>query len=182
MSDESTLGYALLGLLQHEPRSGYDVRKVFLSTPLGHFSDSPGAIYPALRRLERRGWIQVQQTQSGGRRRQTFAPSPSGRAALTGWLSHAPTPDDVARRWDEQMLRLALMSGVVAPAVVRRFLEALEQALGEHLATLDAFMEGPGQTLPPLPQLAFESGLEGFRAQARWVKRARARLATGRYR
>jgi len=48
------LGYALLGLLHQKERSGYDLRKVFTHTPVKHFSDSPGAIYPALRRLERR--------------------------------------------------------------------------------------------------------------------------------
>ena len=51
-----SLGYALLGLLQ-KPSSGYDLRKVFSSTSMKTYSDSPGAIYPALRRLEHRGLV-----------------------------------------------------------------------------------------------------------------------------
>ena len=49
----SQLGYALLGLIHQQPLSGYDVKKIFASTPMAGFSDSPGAIYPALRRLEK---------------------------------------------------------------------------------------------------------------------------------
>ena len=47
----SRLGYAILGLLKDRALSGYDVRQEFTSSPMGHYSDSPGAIYPALKRL-----------------------------------------------------------------------------------------------------------------------------------
>ena len=53
----SELGYAILGLLQHQASSGYELRKVFSSTSMKTYSDSPGAIYPALRRLEQQGLI-----------------------------------------------------------------------------------------------------------------------------
>jgi len=54
-------------LLWQSPRSGYDLRKFFSATPMMSFSDSPGAIYPALRRLEQRGFIRGQA--EGARRR-----------------------------------------------------------------------------------------------------------------
>ena len=37
------LGRALLGLLQQGQSSGYDIRRLFTQTPMGTFSDSPGA-------------------------------------------------------------------------------------------------------------------------------------------
>ena len=40
----TSLGYALLGLIHLQPQSGYGLRKVFESTPMGHYSWSPGAI------------------------------------------------------------------------------------------------------------------------------------------
>jgi len=182
VSAESTLGYAILGLLTQEPRSGYDLRKVFVATPMGLFSDSPGAIYPALGRLERRGWIAAGPAPRGGRRRRVYAPTLDGRAALAEWVSQSPTRDDVARRWDVVMLRVALMSGVVKPAVIEQLLASAEMALKEHLATLEAFQSGVGQSMPVLAQLAFESGLEGVRAQARWIRRARQRAGVRRKR
>ncbi|HEX3968204.1 MAG TPA: PadR family transcriptional regulator, partial [Edaphobacter sp.] len=57
MSNFSILGHALLGLIYQQPLSGYDVKKIFASTPMAGFSDSPGAIYPALRRLEKSGLV-----------------------------------------------------------------------------------------------------------------------------
>src|SRR5580704_12277438 len=66
-----TLGYALLGLLHQKPASGYDLRKIFSSTSLKSYSDSPGAIYPALGRLEKQGLIRgTVEEVSGLRRRQ----------------------------------------------------------------------------------------------------------------
>jgi DNA-binding PadR family transcriptional regulator len=69
----SLLGYALLGLLAQKESSGYDLRKTFADTPMQSFSDSPGAIYPALKRLELSGLIRGKVEQGSGlRRRQLF--------------------------------------------------------------------------------------------------------------
>ena len=66
MGEDSILGYALLGLLHQRPLSGYDVKLIFASSPMGGFSDSPGAIYPALSRLERRGLVRSEIQPSAG--------------------------------------------------------------------------------------------------------------------
>ena len=78
---DSTLAFALLGLIWQEPRSGYDLRKFFSSTPMISFSDSPGAIYPALHRLEQRGLVRGHTAQGAGlRRRRIFELTTRGRA------------------------------------------------------------------------------------------------------
>jgi DNA-binding PadR family transcriptional regulator len=77
----SLLGYALLGLLHQRPSSGYALRKTFATTPMGTFSDRPGAIYPALRRLERQGLVRGRVESSAGlRQKQTFRLTPQGLA------------------------------------------------------------------------------------------------------
>src|SRR3954447_18311833 len=53
----SDLELALIGLIREQPRSGYALRKAIVDFP--QFSDSPGAIYPALRRLRAGGLIEV---------------------------------------------------------------------------------------------------------------------------
>jgi len=55
----TALEFALLGLVSQKPRSGYELIQVFRDRPMAHFSDSPGAIYPALRRMESAG-LQVE--------------------------------------------------------------------------------------------------------------------------
>ena len=52
----SSLDCAILGLLSRRPGSGYDIRRVFQTTALGRYSDSPGSIYPAIKRLNRPGF------------------------------------------------------------------------------------------------------------------------------
>jgi DNA-binding PadR family transcriptional regulator len=56
---ETVLELAILGLLQEQPRHGYELKKR-LSETLGSFwGISFGSLYPALRRLERSGAIEV---------------------------------------------------------------------------------------------------------------------------
>jgi DNA-binding PadR family transcriptional regulator len=175
MAATSTLGFALLGLLHEGSRSGYDLRKTFVSTPLGHFSDSPGAIYPALRRLARRRWIAPVAAARGGRRRRLFAPTEAGRRALREWLARPPTRAEVVRHWDVLMLRLAFMS-IATPRLVLPFLGGIESELRTYLAELKGFRTTKGRAMPLGAQLAFDSGLEGYRAQARWVAKAMDRV------
>ena len=72
------LGYALLGLLHGKPASGYDLRKVFSSTSMKSYSDSPGAIYPALQQLEDEEL--VTSGTAGGKR--TYSLTDAGKAEL----------------------------------------------------------------------------------------------------
>jgi DNA-binding PadR family transcriptional regulator len=175
MADESTLAYALLGLLHGAPQSGYDLRKTFVATPMALFSDSPGAIYPALRRLLRRRWIAAAAPPRGGRRRRLFAPTEAGRKAFAEWLDRPPSREDVMRDWDVSMLRLAFM-GAGSPEPVRRFLEAIQVQLRLQLRELEAFQAAHTPAMPLGAQLAFASGVEGCRAQVRWVEGALARM------
>src|SRR5262245_48899722 len=88
------LDYALLALIGQAPRSGYDLRRIFALTPLAHFSDSPGAVYPSLRRLQRTRWVEPVSTRpEGGRRREAFRLTRTGRRAARGGRPHPVTPD-----------------------------------------------------------------------------------------
>ena len=77
------LGYALLGMLM-KPSSGYDLRKIFSSTSMKTYSGSPGAIYPALQRLEKQGLIAAKDGVSENRRRARYYNlTAKGRKRLT---------------------------------------------------------------------------------------------------
>ena len=54
----TTLDYIILALLFGEEQSGYRLRKSFEESALGNFGgDSPGTIYPALKRLEKNEFV-----------------------------------------------------------------------------------------------------------------------------
>ena len=144
-----------------------------VSTPMSLFSDSPGAIYPALRTLQKAGLIQVEQAARGGRRRSTFVPSAKGRAAFVAWLRQSPTHDDVTRVWPLLMLRLAFMDGLVPPGDVTVFLTRLQTEIEAHVVELEGFMTQHRAALPPAARLALESGIHDARGRAAWLTRAR---------
>jgi len=182
MSTNSILELALLGLLRQKPQSGYDLRKTFATTAMRHFSDSPGSIYPALRRLEARDWIAAE-PQAGNdsenrRGRQVFHLTAAGTAVLVEWLGRPVTREDILWRMPEMMLRFAFMDTNVPRSTAIRFLGEFEQALGAYVAELRIDLERMSSKMPiNTGLLAFQSGIEGFEAQLSWARHARASLA-----
>jgi DNA-binding PadR family transcriptional regulator len=173
MQENSLLAYALLGLLQQQPRSGYDLRKIFAHTPMGTFSDSPGAIYPALQRLQKRGLISGKvQPSSGLRRRRLFRPTSSGKRAFKAWQTRAISSDDVIHRVDELMLRFGFMDETAGAAQATRFLKALAKELTAYIPTLRKFLKVQGAGMPLSGKLALESGIRGYETLLHWAKSA----------
>jgi DNA-binding PadR family transcriptional regulator len=180
-----TLEYALAGLLASKAQSGYDLRKTFATTAMRHYSDSPGSIYPALRRLGARGWIAPdpgEEAKSGRqsdhpRRRQVFALTQEGRNELAAWLTLPITREDVVWHLAEIMLRFALMDGNVPRSAPLTFLEQFERELDGYVRELRANLETMRAKLPVhTGVLAFEAGILAMEAQLVWAGQARARL------
>jgi len=178
MASDSMLGYAVLGLLHQEARSGYDLRKIFASTPMGSFSDSPGAIYPALQRLEKQGWVRGRlQPSSGRRRRRVFRPTASGRRAFRAWQTKAISADDIMHRVDELMLRFAFMDETAGPAQAARFLGNLTSELCSYLPSLRQYLKSHARQMPLSGRLALEKGVRDYEELLRWSRRALAKYA-----
>lgn len=169
------LGYALLGLLHGKPRSGYELRKVFASTPMGNFSDSPGAIYPALRDLERRGLIRGR-VEDGAtlRKKKVFSLTRAGKTALKSWLAGPVTRRDLARDMNALMLRYAFMDSVIGMRGSVTFLQAMQQELSIYIRELSKISNAMGQKSPLSARLALQNGIIGYKAQRHWAKAALA--------
>lgn len=174
----TNLEYLLLGLLHQQPASGYTLRKSFASTPLGHYSDSPGSIYPALQRLQRRGLLRPLKGQpADGRRTQLFSITPKALAELRSWLNRPIPREEVRNDPPALMLRFVLCAQVSGNAAAHKFLLQFESRVHEIILELESYMRGPGKDLPIAGRLAVEQGLEGYRALALWAARAGKQLA-----
>jgi len=176
----STLSLAVLGLIRQQPQTGYDIRKLFATTPLGHFSNSPGAIYPALRRLENAGWIRST-TGPGKTRRQRVAYeiTAPGLGVLTEHLSQPVTADDILWRMDDLMLRFAFMEPVIGREATLRFLGDFASRIDTHVADLRGYLDSVHDRLPVCGRLAMENGIQGYEMNARWARRAAEELERG---
>ncbi len=169
----TTLGYALLGLLHQEPRCGYDLRKIFETTPMGHYSGSPGAIYPALRRLEQQGLIEGEVDRSKSLRpRQLFRPTKTGTETFREWLARDVRREDVIWRLDELMLRFGFHSFLASDTASRKFLTGF-------VAEVDGYIKELRQQLKMMPtgtpihgKLALAAGVALYQAHCRWARKA----------
>ena len=164
-----SLGYALLGLLQ-KPSSGYDLRKIFSSTSMKTYSDSPGAIYPALRRLEHQGLVcGTIEEGSGMRRRQVFRLTPQGTAELRKWITQPVTQEDLVWGQEEIMLRFAFSETAVGVAAALKLLKSLEAALEPRLSALHQELRSMSAFMPTSGRLAFEGGIRGTECLLQWT-------------
>ena len=171
MQNDSLLGFALLGLLHEQEMSGYDLRKMFASTALGSFSDSPGAIYPALKRLETRGLVRGTVEESNGlRQRRVFRNTAKGLAALKAWLRKPITRDDVIRGLDDVMLRFSFMDHTLGEEQSARLLEQLIEQISDYIPSLRQYLDAHVLEMPLSGRLALEYGVFAYEAQLRWAK------------
>jgi DNA-binding PadR family transcriptional regulator len=176
-ADLSTLSLAILGLISQRPLTGYDLRKIFATTPMGHFSSSPGAIYPALRRIEEAGWVRADTSEGQTRRHRTvYEITARGRKVLQEHLSRPVTEEDVIWHLDDLMMRFAFMDGVVGREKTLRFLREFAARIDAHVADLRRYFEGARSILPACGRLAMEYGIRSYEMNGRWARRAMQEL------
>jgi transcriptional regulator len=73
----------ILKTLELEPRHGVGVADRIEQTTRGEFALGPGSLFPALHRLEQRGWIKGEWRQTEeGRRAKFYALTATGRTQL----------------------------------------------------------------------------------------------------
>jgi DNA-binding PadR family transcriptional regulator len=168
-----SLGYALLGLLQPKPASGYDLRRIFATTSMKTYSDSPGAIYPALQRLEKQGLIRgVIEDGAGLRRRQVFRLTPKGLAELQRWIKLPITRDDLSSGLKTVMLRFAFSESAVGAAGALELLKSMEIALAPHLRELREKLEQIRPVATTSGRLALECGIRSYESLLQWTRYA----------
>ena len=163
----SSLELALIGLIREEPRSGYVLRKAIVDFP--HFSDSPGAIYPALRRLRAAGLIEAT-AEDGGRKTEVFRVTTAGRRALRATLEAPPTERESA---DRQMLRFAFIDLELDAGAIADFLHGCARVAEERAAKLRGRRAVIDRTAAGL---AVEHEIEVQVARARGAERAAKRI------
>ena len=169
----STLSLAVLGLIAQDPRSGYDLRKVFSTTPMGRFSNSPGAIYPALKRIEKSGWVRGSiDSKKELRPRMVYQITKEGLDVLRRHLSQTVTRDDVIWRLDDLMLRFAFMDELAGREGTLQFLEEFRTETTSHSRALRKYLDEIRGFIPPAGRLAMENGISNYEMNARWAKRA----------
>jgi DNA-binding PadR family transcriptional regulator len=169
----STLSLAVLGLIAQKPHSGYDLRKVFSTTPLGHFSSSPGAIYPALKRIEKSGWVHGSiDNKKTLRPKMVYRITKRGKDVLKQHLLQTVTRDDVIWRMDDLKLRFSFMDNVVGRKKTLQFLNEFMIEVESYHRSLQEYLKEVKGNISTCGRLAMENGIETYKMNAKWIKRA----------
>jgi DNA-binding PadR family transcriptional regulator len=163
----------LLGMIAAAPSTGYDLKQEFATTPLGVYQPSSGALYPALRRLERRGLLCAEPAdtdQERSRRRCVYHITQEGRAANAAWVRRPVQPATITTDLPLHLMRFVMMERLLPRADVLAFLADLRDALGAYLDELEGYaaaMTIPGEHTP----LALDHGIATYTASLAWTKR-----------
>jgi DNA-binding PadR family transcriptional regulator len=171
----------LIGLIVAGPRSGYDLKRYFASSPASVYQPSSGALYPALRRLERHGLLQLAPPEAdqrgvSNRRRHVYQVTALGREVHAAWIREPVNPATVSQDLGMHLMRFVMMERQLPRAEILGFLSSLQSALADLVAAIERFTA----TLEPMGlhgPLALEHGIEVHRASLDWTGRAIAALS-----
>lgn len=169
----TALDHALLGIVDIEPVSGYDIHRLFSTSPMAAFSSSPGAIYPALDRLEKKGLLRATLDASTPTRpRRVYSMTEAGEAALEVWLREPVSRDELVRNPRVPVLRFSLAERRLSRSACVGYLEGFLRAVALHVEELRAYVASLPSGEQLHPRLAVEHGVESYECQARWAERA----------
>src|ERR1700722_16352979 len=135
------------------------------------YSDSPGAIYPALRRLEHRGLVRgAIEEGSGMRRRQVFHLTQKRLSELKKWITRPVGREDLVRGAQEIMLRFAFSETAVGPAAATALAKSLGSAVEADITQLHEELNASKTTMPASPRLAFGGGIRATECLPQWAR------------
>jgi len=160
---------ALLGLLEREPRHGYDLKRDY-DTFFGRERPLPfGQVYATLGRLARDGKVIAADAEPGaGPDRKRYVITPDGVSELEAWLAEPVAPEPHLQTVLFVKVVLALMSGRSAE-------QYLDSQRAAHLARMHELTERRrGGTL--VDALLADHGLFHLEADLRWIDLTSSRL------
>jgi len=166
----TSLNYLILGLLYRKPCTGYELCKVIESTPMALLSDSPGAIYPALKKLQKHEMITGIDKNLGKRKSKEFHTNEAGTKSLFDWLTGPVDEQKLVNDPSTMLLRLSFID-LLEKDAQKKMLQSFESSLNRVIDQLSGFYAAASQDMVPGSQMAFELALTLLQSQANWLKK-----------
>ena len=168
----SELEGAVLGVIWREgPCTAYAVRKRFVASPSPQWSGSAGAIYPLVRRLQKKRLLAsriLAGTKRGGR---LYTLTSTGQQVLNEWIKPPLSPMVTGVPADPLRTRIGFL-GALTPAEQRSFIDtALQGNDAEIQATLLEIKESREEN-DHWHLLAAQGALACLRARRTWLRAA----------
>jgi len=180
-----SLDYAILGFLNYQPYTGYDLKKVF-DVSIRHFWPADQSqIYRTLSRLAESGWVVMEKVPQDDRPdRKVYHITAAGRAELLRWVSGPPPLGDPRSAVLIQVFFLGQLSDEEILNKFESYATIMRAILSQYDQAEDRL--GSSNQKPPSAReyffwtLTLENGIRNMRANLEWAEYVIECVKTGR--
>ncbi len=176
MPNERKTDIVILGLLAHEPLTGYGIKKLIDGAISFFWKGSYGSIYPALSAMEKDGLITSSEMPQGDRKRIVYSITESGRKALADWLKIPAAKNELKY---ETLIKL-FFSGSADKDTITANIDSFARETAAKLALLKQYQETLGKIMDNSDHLCYyltvSFGIETYEAHLRWCESAKKLL------
>jgi PadR family transcriptional regulator AphA len=180
-----SLDHAILGFLNYQPFSGYDLKKAFDATVQHFWPADQSQIYRTLARLTEQGCIGMEKVEQSSRPdRKVYHITETGRRALADWMAAAPPMDPTRSAalvqvfFIGQLTNKQILAKFEGFAVMMRGILKLYNELPEKLDEYAEAIGSPRETFFWLATL--DLGKRTMRANLEWAEHIIAEIKKGR--
>ena len=168
----------VLGIIaEHQPCTAYAVRRQLGISLSSYWSGSTGAIYPLLKRLKEREWIQAEEQEWGTRMRRSFSLTRSGRRRFHEWLSPPVAPWVAAFTYDPIRTRVFFLGHLPLEQQLGFLDDAIaetKKVLREHQAEKNAMVAERSV----FDSIGRDGAIAELKARLRWLERTHDKAAS----
>lgn len=132
MANEKKMDCVILGVLNHESLTGYEIKKRMDTTFKLFWSASYGSIYPTLNSLVNDGMVTKHETTDNGRDKVIYTITDAGKEYLRKWLALPVTKDELRY---ETLLKV-FFGGEIGPGVTLNHIHNFEAKIKSELPKL----------------------------------------------
>ncbi|MCK5148307.1 PadR family transcriptional regulator [bacterium] len=171
MSKNDTVKYAILGLLNMEPMSGYDIKK-HIETGIKHFWNmSYGSIYPRLNKLTQEQLVTKKIiNQEGKPNRIIYSITEKGEDELYGWQTQGT---EIAQKYDTLLLKIFISQNLSRDeqiALINDYREKIEEKFLFFKKSESDFLKKSYESEKRfLYYITLRSGILNYEAKLKWM-------------
>lgn len=181
-----SLEHAILGFLNYEPMTGYDIKKM-VDLSVSHFWPAvQSQIYKTLGRMEADGWLTVETIPQEPRPpRKVYSITAAGQAELFCWLETPQPASEVRLAWLIQVFFAGRISDEKVIALLEHQLNLQRRRLQGFSAIPDENRESMSEDDPRerfFWMLTVDYGVAQAISQVRWLETVLERLRAAQYR
>lgn len=166
----------LLGFLMKGEKTGYQVKKLMESSTSFFFNTSLGSIYPAFRKLESKGLVNLEQQIDGGRVKNSYSITSEGRQVFLEWLQQGL---EIRKVKEEALLKIFFFSELSESDRIRQ-ISGYIQRLRDQVKALKNVTDKLSDIKPdPFMMKTLEFGTDYYTFLLEWQQRFLSVLENG---